>query len=500
MSDRVTVGCPDCGARFKVGSDAVGRRAKCRECGEVFTIATDATSGSVAPKPAGLAATKPAAVAAAGKAKPNAGSTSPRGKSVPAVAPAAAAQPSPAQDPPDFGEYDVAEQDIVAPPLAPLRATATTSAKPAGRFGGGKASAAPAKAGSWRDNKGKGDSGDAAPMWKRIGGGVLTLLVVLSIVGKIVRTYNRATRDDSVASRDTRSSSYAGGRGDMAAAQDPPPRTGPFPAITPIAFTAGPDHQLGQVELSGRHAERTSVRLYLPPGEHAAGSLPCVFVCPAGSNLMVGVPFGEDEHEDFLPLLKAGVAVCFYTLDGTVQDMESMSEPEFERSMVAYRRSDGGLRNLADAIDAVVEGAPMIDATRLGTSGHSSAATIALMAAAREPRISTAAVMAPAIDLPARLGDELMTAIDEQERRFLHAASPAEVPAVTHPIYIYHARDDDNCPASESSAFAQKHGNLVTLELADQGGHVGAYYQGKDKAFRFLAKTLNASNAASMVQ
>src|SRR5690606_18484974 len=147
----------------------------------------------------------------------------------------------------------------------------------------------------------------------------------------------------------------------------------------------------------------TTVTLVLPPGEHQAASLPCVFVAPAGSSGVFGVPFGDGEHEDYYGLLNAGMAVCFYTLDGTVQDAQNSHDLLLSLKIQQYLQSRSGLNNLSDAIDTVLASAPAVDPQRLAASGHSSAGTIALMAAAYESRIQTSAVMAPVIDLEKRM-------------------------------------------------------------------------------------------------
>jgi dienelactone hydrolase len=251
-------------------------------------------------------------------------------------------------------------------------------------------------------------------------------------------------------------------------------------------------YAVGRAAVKGRRARGTDVRLFLPPGRHPDASLPCVFVCPAGSNLLIGVPFGDDEHVDFLPLLDRGLAVCFYTLDGTVTDPSNVPELVLALAMQQYAASEGGLHNLSDAIDTALAGSKAIDPQRLGVCGHSSAGTIAVMAVGREPRVAAGAVMAPAIDLPKRFGEEVLDALPGESVRLAHSGSPSSLERIDRPLLIVHARDDENAPAGEAQAFAAKHPGNVTLRLIDSGGHAGAYHEGLVPSFDFLAKALRA--------
>jgi dienelactone hydrolase len=249
---------------------------------------------------------------------------------------------------------------------------------------------------------------------------------------------------------------------------------------------------VGTAKVLNRRADATDVRLVLPPGEHAAASLPCVFVCPAGSNLLVGVPFGPGEQEDFYPFLKAGMAVCFYTLDGTV-DLDAASEKQVLAAIPHYKDADAGICNLSDAIDTVLASSPAVDPSRLAACGHSSAGTIAVMAAAREPRIKAVAALAPAIDVPKRLSEVVRA--DASLARFIRSISPSEIGSLPCPVWIYHAEDDDNVPLRDTQKFAERHGGQVTLRVVGTGGHFGAYTYGLPEAVTFLATTLKATPA-----
>ena len=249
-------------------------------------------------------------------------------------------------------------------------------------------------------------------------------------------------------------------------------------------------NRVGTVTAAMR-SQRTVVKLVLPPGEHAARSLPCVFVCPAGSTLLTGVPWGEGEREDFYPLLDRGVAVCFYSLDGEVEDLQSASELKGAMAMAAYARAKGGVSNFQDAVDTALAAEKAIDPARLGAIGHSSAGTIALAAAHADPRIKAVAAMAPELDLPARFGPELMGKLPSGELgRLPYDLSALLWPSLPCEVFIVQAADDENVPARESQQLAAKHPGKVRLKVLPSGGHGGAYEEGLVPCFEFLAKQL----------
>jgi dienelactone hydrolase len=278
----------------------------------------------------------------------------------------------------------------------------------------------------------------------------------------------------------------------------PTPPPAPKPLATPPALSFKKERQWteGTAVVTDRQARTTRVRLLLPPGEHSAASLPCVFVAPAGSNLLTGVAFDRDEHLDYIPLLARGMAVCLYSLDGTVRDQFANNDLLVGMAAGHYADADGGLKNLADAIDTVLASAPMVDAKRLATAGHSSAGTIAVAAVGREPRIVAAAAFAPAIDLPARFKDEI-EALSGPLTRMVYRLSPSELPSLNGPVFIRHCRDDDNTPLAHAEAFAAKHGSKVTLDVQPTGGHVGAFTAGTAAGFDFLAKHFDAKPVAT---
>ena len=477
MPDQTAVSCPHCGKSFRVADEFLGRRAKCKGCGEAFRLTAPVAAEPVDDGEYGLADDPMGGLAALGVG--------------------AAVEPG------------VGGGSLPPPPPMPGAAPAgkLTSAERFARATARQAAHRPVQAAAQRQAKAE------APWYAFItgtgaravlGGAVVVLIIVLKIGWGVWAGFHDASTRNYGAP-----SGYNPSPPPFIAA---PARTAPAsPAMRPAAFDAPPappapvgppapmrfhaeaGRRVGTATVT-RRARRTEVKLVLPPGTHAPRSVPCVFVCPAGSTLLTGVAWGDGEREDFYPLLDRGVAVCFYSLDGTLDDPDTASEQQFAGAMVLYARAKGGASNLSDALDTVLADAPAIDPARLGAAGHSSAGTVALAGAAADRRIRAVAAMAPALDLPTRFGPEVMDDLPEGPARQLpFELSALRWSALPCPVFLVQAEDDDNVPASEAHALAAKFPGRVTLKPLPTGGHGGAYDQGLGPCFDWLAKQLGAA-------
>jgi hypothetical protein len=162
-----TIGCPGCGKKYNVPATAAGQVAKCA-CGKQFRLAA-----SKAPAAATAAVTS--AVSTATKQKPNSTSASPPSKSRP-TAPVA----KKATD--DFWDDALREEQTAkvvptAPRPAPSAATSATSSSPT------QPTEAPKK--KKRQSSGVRWGAD----WGKVGGGLLTFLIVGGItLGLVIST------------------------------------------------------------------------------------------------------------------------------------------------------------------------------------------------------------------------------------------------------------------------------------------------------------------------
>lgn len=217
----------------------------------------------------------------------------------------------------------------------------------------------------------------------------------------------------------------------------------------------------------------THLWVYLPA--KTTGRIPCVVIAPAGSPLVWGMNLADGDRPEHLPYVRAGFAVVAYTIDGEVPDHPSTQD--VLAGLQAFRHAHGGVSDTYAAIDYVRAKLPQVDPKRLYVAGHSSAGTLALLAAESDPRIKGGAVYAPACDVAqseARLLSALQPVVPDINA-FAAKVSPITRAADLHcPLFIFHADDDTTVPSAELDAFVRKVSRTnpaVTVSNVAQGGH-----------------------------
>jgi dipeptidyl aminopeptidase/acylaminoacyl peptidase len=237
----------------------------------------------------------------------------------------------------------------------------------------------------------------------------------------------------------------------VAAAADPttfPPLAKPRPVKSDIVLYE---------QVVGQGVTATRVGIYLPklPPE---GKLPCVLIAPAGTPLVHGMNLGPGDQAEHLPYVRAGFAVVAYSLSGPVQD--GRNEAQLMDGIRAFMQADGGLVNARTALDYALARMGKIDPERVYAAGHSSAATLALLVAANDPRVKGCVAYAPVTDLPARLGAQTIDRVSRQVggfKEFVERSSPrAHLAQLRCPVFLYHARNDKNVPVAQSVTFANE--------------------------------------------
>jgi dienelactone hydrolase len=214
--------------------------------------------------------------------------------------------------------------------------------------------------------------------------------------------------------------------------------------------------------------------LYLPPGEHAPGSLPCILICGAGSNLLSGMMLGEGDQPEHTPYVHAGFAVLAYELDGP---STGEGDDELKRAYEAFKASRAGIVNGRNALEYVLARVPEVNPKKIYAAGHSSAASHALLFAEHEPRLAGVVAYAPGVNLPKRFGGalRLFSMIMPGAVDFITQVDPATHAArLKCPVFLFHAEDDSNCPVEDTRAFAdqlKQHGANVTLKTVPTGDH-----------------------------
>jgi hypothetical protein len=266
---------------------------------------------------------------------------------------------------------------------------------------------------------------------------------------------------------------HAGGTADS-----PPMPTGDFPELpaptTPadsvsayrVAFPTGaPSFELMHVEL-------------LIP-DHPRTPTPCVFVAPAGSPCVTGKSLTAADLPELLPYADAGFIVCGYSLDGALAD--DADNAQFAVATEKFQRADAGLLNLRRAIDFVSARAPQADPRLFFAAGHSSAGTLALMLAAREPRIKAVAAYCPVVDILDFNHAAIMSLdmIHPGAASFARDVSPISLAnrMTSTPIFLFGSYQDQvvdpHTFAPFVAAVQAAHGHIVT-SMTNRGDHYHA--------------------------
>jgi dipeptidyl aminopeptidase/acylaminoacyl peptidase len=249
----------------------------------------------------------------------------------------------------------------------------------------------------------------------------------------------------------------------------------------PIVFPDLGPSRLIQPGIQFREAtlRRGSVpmRIWYYQPEKVSGKMALVLIPPAGSTLFVGMGLADGDRAEHYPYAKAGFAVASFEIDGHVPNLESAPDAIVLNGARQFRDAQAGIANAKVTLDFILAKVPEIDPSRIHIAGHSSAATLALLAASQEPRITACAAYAPATDVDARLAPAI-PALDRAipgYREFLHFSSPkTHVAELKCPVFLFHAEDDSTIPISQTRQFAallKKTNPNVTLVTTPKGGH-----------------------------
>lgn len=210
--------------------------------------------------------------------------------------------------------------------------------------------------------------------------------------------------------------------------------------------------------------------IYLPEGQHAPGSLPCILICGAGSTLLEGMSLGDGDVAEHTPYVKAGFAVVAYELDGPGEGDDN------PRAYEAFRQSRAGLVNARNALEYVLAKVPEVNPKKIHSAGHSSAGTMSLLFAEHEPRLAGCIAYAPCTDVPAFItGVRALSFTHPGIADFVVQSSPnTHESRLNCPVFLFHAEDDGNVDVEETEEFAtrlQQKGRDVTLKIVPTGDH-----------------------------
>ena len=240
-----------------------------------------------------------------------------------------------------------------------------------------------------------------------------------------------------------------------------------------------------RVEIPRSGSSPLKLNVFMPKGSHADKSLPVVFEAPAGTPLLHGASIEIPQPAtEYLPFTDAGMITVSFEIDGPMRGDLSPEDGEkywqtlngaFQKFLIA----DAGVENGKMAIDFVLDKLPMADPKRLIIWGHSSAASLSLLLASKDPRLSRCIAMAPITDLNLRLGELLQEPGIVRRlpnlKNYLVAGSPmTHIAALKCPVFIAHAKNDDNEPFQHTKTFVnefQKAGGKITFLELEREGH-----------------------------
>jgi dienelactone hydrolase len=259
------------------------------------------------------------------------------------------------------------------------------------------------------------------------------------------------------------------------------------------------------LEVSGsRPGHYGRLRIYTPYGSHAPGSLPCVLIAPAGTNMISGTHLGDDpDHPERVPYVEAGFAVVAFELDGEYES-EEPTNVELIATYREYAAARAGLVNARNALEYVLAKMPEVDPERIYVAGHSSAGTLSLLFAAHEPRLRGCVAFAPVTDLEKSFGEEaeMFARVLPGGENFLVKASPiTHASSLKCPVFLFHADDDTVVYPSQTYALSNKlqgMGADVDVSRVPYGNHYDAMIdEGIPRAIAWLQRLQPAREVAS---
>ncbi|MGN6367371.1 MAG: alpha/beta hydrolase family protein [Phycisphaerae bacterium] len=260
----------------------------------------------------------------------------------------------------------------------------------------------------------------------------------------------------------------------------------------PAAQHFAPHIDLYDVHMGGSGpGSQEHLSIYMPTGEEAVHSVPCVFIAPAGSPMITGMALTPGDREEELRYLQRSFAVVAYDLDGQVS--KGASNREVVSAIREFRDAQYGVLNGKVAIDYVLAHVPAIDPAELFAAGHSSAGAVALNLAANDPRIKAVVAYAPGVDAATHFSSKAKSALSGYVSvdEILAAASPINhVSEINCPVFLFHADDDDTVTTAEFQRLVnamQAAGKQVTVATVPEGGHYESMInKGIDQGMKFL--------------
>lgn len=204
---------------------------------------------------------------------------------------------------------------------------------------------------------------------------------------------------------------------------------------------------------------------------------PCVLIASSGSIGVTGMRLSDDDVTEHLPFVEAGCVVVAYDTDGA---FEAENTPDqYPAAMKRFMAADGGVKNARAALQIAKAVEMRIDEDRLVTVGHGAAANLALLIAAREPRIRAVVAFSPISDLVEQLSPAMIEGLEQSApgfRDFVTSTQPTAIAdQIKCPTLLFHATDDPIVPIEQTHALVdamKTAGNEPHLVEPPVGGNV----------------------------
>ncbi len=254
---------------------------------------------------------------------------------------------------------------------------------------------------------------------------------------------------DGVRPRDAATGAGAGG------AASTPPGGAPEPGATSLA-TQDPlalpqDHEV-KVEVVMRNGEtKRTFWVYRP--EPTPARLGLVLMAPGGGSMLSGRALAPEDRAEHLPLVRAGLAVVAYSLDGDVAP--GVSGTEGTRALTLWKASSAGLENARAALEVARERLPPVDEALVFALGRGAAGAHALLLAAEVPQLRGAVALGPVTQLSSEASTVMaVDAVIPGYAKLVRWSLPQNrVHDVRVPVLIFQGAGDAAVRPSETRAY-----------------------------------------------
>lgn len=223
---------------------------------------------------------------------------------------------------------------------------------------------------------------------------------------------------------------------------------------------------------------------------------PCVILAPAGSNLLAGRDLGDGDHPEALPWANAGYVVIQVALPGAIADPERVTGGEVKRTFAEFSAARAGLGCVEQVLAYIKQELPQVDPRRIAAVGHSSAGTLALLAAESNPEIKACVAFAPCTDVTEFHRDNfaVLETVIPTVRKFCSDYSPINhVDRLQCPIFFFQADDDSVTPVAGAVRFvdaAKEQQKLIEFVRVPIGDHYQSMIdEGIPRAIQWLDAT-----------